>query len=139
MTVVGYVPGAYDLFHVGHLRILERSRRRCDRLIVGIVGDELAEQARGERPAVTLEERMRLVAALPWVDAVVEDVSADKGVAWQRHRFDVLFKGDDWMGTPRGDRLETAMAAVGAEVVYLPYTREVSSTMLRAELGTCSR
>ncbi|MFN8050391.1 MAG: adenylyltransferase/cytidyltransferase family protein [Acidimicrobiales bacterium] len=139
MTVIGYVPGAYDLLHVGHLRILERSRRRCDRLIVGVVGDALAEAARGERPAVALEERMRLVAALPWVDEVVEDVSSDKSIAWERHRFDVVFKGDDWLGTDRGDRLEAAMAAVGAEVVYLPYTREISSTMLRAELGSAAR
>lgn len=135
MTILGYVPGAYDVFHVGHLRILERSRRRCDRLIVGVVGDELAAQARGQLPAVPLAERMEIVAAIPWVDDVVEDVSSDKSIAWQRVRFDVLFKGDDWRGTPKGDRLELAMAEVGAKVVYLPYTREVSSTSLRAGLG----
>ena len=64
MTIIGYVPGAYDLFHVGHLRILERSRRRCDRLIVGVVGDDLAEQARGERPAVSLPERIACLKVL---------------------------------------------------------------------------
>jgi glycerol-3-phosphate cytidylyltransferase len=135
VTVVGYVPGAYDLFHVGHLRILERSRRRCDHLVVGVVGDELAASVRGQRPAVGFEERVRLVAALPWVDEVVEDVSSDKAVAWQRVRFQVVFKGDDWQGTPKGDALEAAMASVGAKVMYLPYTREVSSTMLRSGLG----
>lgn len=132
--VLGYVPGAYDVFHVGHLRILERSRRRCDRLVVGVVGDELAAAARGELPAVSLAERMEIVAALPWVDEVVEDVSSDKSIAWERVRFDVLFKGDDWRGTPKGDRLELAMARVGAKVMYLPYTRETSSTRLRAAL-----
>jgi len=135
MTVVGYVPGAYDVFHVGHLRILERSRRRCDRLVVGVVGDELAATGRSEGPAVTLAERMAMVAAIPWVDEVVEDISADKAIAWQRVGFDVLFKGDDWRGTPKGDRLEAAMASVGARVMYLPYTREVSSTLLRSGLG----
>ena len=45
-------------------------------------------------------------------------------------RFDVIFKGDDWRGTPKGDRLE-AMAGVGVEVVYLPYTMHTSSTRLR--------
>jgi glycerol-3-phosphate cytidylyltransferase len=134
MSVLGYVPGAYDVFHVGHLRILERSRRQCDRLVVGVVGDELAAVARGQQPAVPLAERMEIVAALPWVDGVVEDVSSDKAIAWERVRFDVLFKGDDWRGTDKGDRLEAAMALVGASVVYLPYTREVSSTTLRAGL-----
>lgn len=136
--VVGYVPGAYDVFHVGHLRILERSRRRCDRLVVGVVGDELAASARGETPAVPLAERMEIVAALPWVDEVVEDVSSDKAIAWRRVGFDVLFKGDDWRGTPKGDRLEAAMAQVGATVVYLPYTRETSSTRLRAALDVAA-
>ena len=135
MTVLGYVPGAYDVFHVGHLRILERSRQRCDRLVVGVVGDELAAQARGELPAVPLAERMEIVAALPFVDDVVEDLSSDKAVAWERVRFDVLFKGNDWRGTPKGERLEAAMALVGAKVVYLPYTGEVSSTSLRADLS----
>jgi glycerol-3-phosphate cytidylyltransferase len=135
VTVLGYVPGAYDVFHVGHLRILERSRERCDRLIVGVVGDELAAAARGQLPAVPLAERMEIVAAIPWVDGVVEDVSSDKAIAWERVGFDVLFKGDDWRGTPKGDRLEVAMATVGARVVYLPYTDEVSSTSLRAGLA----
>lgn len=135
MSVLGYVPGAYDVFHIGHLRILQRSRERCDRLVVGVVGDDLAAQVRGEAPAVPLAERMEIVGALPWVDGVVEDVSSDKAVAWERVRFDVLFKGDDWRGTPKGDRLEVAMAKVGATVVYLPYTGEVSSTSLRAGLG----
>lgn len=134
MTVVGYVPGAYDLFHVGHLRILERSRRRCDRLIVGVVGDELAAVDRARGPAVPLAERMGIVNAIPWVDEVVEDVSADKSIAWRRVGFNVLFKGDDWRGTPKGDRLEATMSAVGVRVTYLPYTREVSSTLLRAGL-----
>lgn len=139
MSVLGYVPGAYDVFHVGHLRILQKSRRRCDRLVVGVVGDELAAQARGQLPAVPLAERMEIVAAIPWVDDVVEDLSSDKTIAWQRVRFDVVFKGDDWRGTPKGDRLEQAMADVGAQVVYLPYTEEVSSTQLRAELGAAGR
>lgn len=134
MTVVGYAPGAYDLLHVGHLRLLERSRERCDRLVVGVVGDDLAELQRGERPAEPLEARMAAVAELDWVDEVVEDPSSDKAVIWERVRFDVIFKGDDWRGTPKGDALEAAMASVGAEVVYLSYTKDISSTRLRREL-----
>lgn len=136
MTVVGYAPGAFDLFHVGHLRLLQRARQRCDVLVVGVVGDELAELQRGERPVMSLAARMAAVDALPWVDLVVEDPSQDKWVIWDRIRFDVIFKGDDWQGMPKGDRLEAAMARVGAEVVYLSYTRNVSSSLLREELRT---
>lgn len=134
MTVVGYAPGAFDLFHVGHLRLLQRARAMCDVLVVGVVGDDLAELQRGERPEMTLEERMAVVSMLPWVDRVVEDPSADKSVIWEQVRFDVIFKGDDWKGTPKGDALEAAMARVGARVVYLDYTQNVSSTMLRSRL-----
>ncbi|NLA35764.1 MAG: adenylyltransferase/cytidyltransferase family protein [Actinobacteria bacterium] len=134
MTVVGYVPGAFDLFHVGHLRLLRRARERCDVLIVGVVGDDLAEVQRGERPVMALAERMAVVEMLPWVDLVVEDPSQDKWVIWDRIRFDVIFKGDDWQGTPKGDRLEASMGGVGVDVVYLSYTKDISSSLLRAEL-----
>jgi glycerol-3-phosphate cytidylyltransferase len=50
---------------------------------------------------------------------------------WQHLRFDVIFKGDDWKGTPKGDRLEESFAEIGVKVVYLPYTPQTSSTMLR--------
>ncbi|MGB3673949.1 MAG: cytidyltransferase, partial [Candidatus Nanopelagicales bacterium] len=72
-----------------------------------------------------------LVAALDLVDEVVEDDSVDKVEMWEKHHFDVIFKGDDWRGTPKGDQLEAGMKAVGAEVVYFPYTQHVSSTRLR--------
>ena len=139
MTIVGYAPGAYDLFHVGHLRLLERAREQCDVLVVGVVNDDLAERQRGERPAVPLEERMAVVAALPWVDDVVEDPSSDKSVIWETVHFDRIFKGDDWKGTPKGDRLEAVMAERGVEVVYLTYTKDISSTQLRADLSAQDR
>jgi glycerol-3-phosphate cytidylyltransferase len=50
---------------------------------------------------------------------------------WERLRFDVVVKGDDWKGTDRGDKLESDFAEVGVEVVYVPYTQETSSTILR--------
>ena len=53
---------------------------------------------------------------------------------WERVRFDVLFKGDDWRGTPKGDKLEADMATVGVRVVYFPYTVHTSSTLLRSLL-----
>jgi glycerol-3-phosphate cytidylyltransferase len=135
MAVVGYVPGAYDMFHVGHLNILRRAREHCDHLIAGVVTDEVLEQVKGRRPVVPHEERLEIVQALSFVDEAVPDVSTDKLVAWQMLRFDVLFKGDDWQGTPKGDRLEAALAGVGARVVYFPYTRHTSSTLLRQYLG----
>ena len=129
--VVGYVPGGFDMFHVGHLNILKESRSRCDRLIVGVASDEALFQMKGRIPVIPHQERMEIIASVGFVDDVVTDVSQDKRIAWRHHPFDILFKGDDWKDTPKGARLEAEMAEVGARVEYLPYTPWTSSTMLR--------
>ncbi|WP_108718065.1 adenylyltransferase/cytidyltransferase family protein [Miniimonas sp. S16] len=134
--VVGYVPGGFDMLHIGHLNILRAARERCDRLVVGVATDESLIAMKNRAPVVPHHERMELVAHLRFVDDVVTDVSQDKREAWRRHPFDVLFKGDDWANTEKGVRLEAEMAQVGARVVYLPYTQSTSSTMLRQFLTT---
>ena len=131
---VGYAPGVYDLFHIGHLNLLRNARTACDRLIAGVVTDDLARRAKGNVPVVPLEERLEIVSCIRFVDeAVVEDV-AHKLEMWKRLRFDVIIKGDDWRGTDRGDKLESDFAEVGVQVAYVPYTAQTSSTMLRRVL-----
>lgn len=136
MAVVGYVPGGFDMFHIGHLNVLEASKDRCDTLIAGVVTDELLLSVKGRRPVVPHEERIAIVSAIGCVDEVITDDSSDKRRAWYTRKFDVLFKGDDWQGTPKGDQLEAQMADIGVRVVYLPYTPHTSSTMLREFLTT---
>lgn len=132
--VVGYAPGGYDLFHIGHLHLLARAWTACDHLVAGVVTDELLQRVKRTAPAIPLEERLAIVDAVTYVDQAVTDTSADKLVAWNEVRFDVLFKGDDWRGTPQGERLERDLATVGARVVYFPYTVTTSSSRLRARL-----
>ena len=132
--ITGYVPGGFDMLHVGHLNILTEAAKRCDRLIAGVATDESLERMKGRGPIVPLTERMSMVAALRMVDSVVPDYDQDKRLAWKRSPFDVLFKGTDWKDTDKGRRLEAEMAEVGASVVYLPYTPTTSSTMLRRTL-----
>lgn len=131
---VGYVPGVFDMFHVGHLNILKNARLACDYLIAGVVSDERASQVKGKLPIVPMAERLEIVRGIRYVDdTVIEDVS-EKLEMWRRIGFDVIIKGDDWRGTPKGDKLEHDFASVGVEVVYLPYTVHTSSTMLRQVL-----
>ncbi|MEU3554487.1 adenylyltransferase/cytidyltransferase family protein [Streptomyces fragilis] len=131
---VGYAPGAYDLFHIGHLNILRHARQQCDYLVAGVVSDEMAERAKGRRPVIPLIERLEIVRNIKYVDAAFVETVADKVETWKQVRFDVLFKGDDWRGTPKGDKLEQDFAAVGVDVVYFPYTVHTSSTQLRRAL-----
>lgn len=131
---VGYVPGVFDLFHVGHLNILRRAREHCDHLIVGVVTDEKATLVKGRSPIIPLAERLEIVASCRLVDEVVTEDGRDKVEMWERLAFDILFKGDDWRGTPKGEALELDMASIGVRVVYFPYTVHTSSSLLRGAL-----
>jgi len=136
---VGYVPGAFDMFHVGHLNILRRSREMCDWLVAGVATDKSVEVMKGYRPIVPEFERAEVVASNRYVDEVVIDHSEDKRQAWEGRHFDILFKGSDWRDTEKGDRLEKAMAEIGVRVEYLPYTPQTSSTQLRQALNRIAK
>lgn len=132
---IGYAAGAFDLFHIGHLNVLRHARERCDVLIAGVVSDEMLRQVKGIEPVVPTLERVEIVRAIRWVDAVHVETAPDKLDAWREVGFTHFFKGDDWRGTERGERLEQRFAEVGVEVVYLPYTAHTSSTALRRALA----
>lgn len=131
---VGYAAGAFDLFHVGHLAVLQRSAQRCDHLVAGVVGDAVLLEKKGITPVVPQEERAAIVAALGCVDGVYIETNPDRLSTWEDVRFDVFFKGDDWRGTEKGLALENSLGSVGVEVEYFPYTLHTSSTRLRRAL-----
>lgn len=131
---VGYASGVFDMFHIGHLNILRRASRRCDLLVVGIATDDYVEGLKGMAPVIPLSERLDIVSAIGVVGEVVVDHSEDKKLAWARRQFDVIFKGDDWRGAPKGQRLEADMLTLGVDVVYFPYTVHTSSAILRSHL-----
>ena len=136
---IGYAPGAFDLFHIGHLNILKHAKSQCDYLIAGVVSDDMLEQAKGRLPVIPLAERMEIVSSIGYVDKVVAETVPDKLQVWQELRFNVFFKGDDWKGTPKGERLEAAFRAVGVDVIYFPYTVHTSSSALRTALELINR
>ena len=134
MPRIGYAPGAFDLFHIGHLNILRESKSRCDFLIAGVVADDVLLAHKGIRPVVPLAERLEVVRNIRCVDSAVAATTNDRLQIWRELRFDILFKGDDWRGTEKGNRLERDFASVGVEVVYFPYTKATSSSALRRTL-----
>ena len=134
MIRIGYAPGAYDLFHVGHLNLLRRAKERCEYLIAGVVSDELLIQRKGVTPVIPLFERIEIVRSVRFVDAALPARSQDKVEIWKDLRFNVLFKGSDWQGTAKGDQLERDFAALDVQVVYFPYTQSTSSSALRRTL-----
>lgn len=135
MTVrIGYAAGAFDLFHVGHLNILRHARSQCDVLIAGVVSDEMLRAVKGVDPVIPTEERAAIVGGIRYVDHVHVERVPDKLQVWREVGFTHFFKGDDWRGTEKGDKLEREFATVGVDVVYFPYTAHTSSTRLRRAL-----
>jgi len=129
--VIGYAAGEFDLFHVGHLNILKYAKSRCDYLIAGVVSDEIIELAKGTTPVVPLTERLEIVGSLDCVDEARAETLPNKIDTWRDVRFTMFFKGDDWQGTSRGERLEREFATVGVTVEYFPHAIRTMSPRMR--------
>jgi glycerol-3-phosphate cytidylyltransferase len=134
--VIGYTTGVFDLFHIGHLNILRGARTQCDELIVGVTTDDLTERLKGRKPIVPFDERIEIVRSIRCVDRACAEVTDDKIDAWQQLRYDVIFKGDDWKGSPKWDELEERFRSLGVRVIYFPYTRSTSSSLIREIVET---
>ena len=128
--IIGYTTGVYDLFHIGHLNLLKNAKAQCDYLIVGVTSDEAA-QYKNKKPFISQEERMEIVSAIKYVDKVVLQEDLDKIKAWEKYHYNILFVGSDWQGTDKWNRYEVELKEKGAKVVYLPYTKTTSSTILQ--------
>lgn len=128
--VIGYTTGVYDMFHIGHLNVIQRAKEQCDYLIVGVSTDELVQKEKNKTPVIPYTERTEIVGAIKYVDEVVPQPDKDKLAAWERYHFDKMFVGSDWQGTPQWEQFEKQFAPLGVEIVYLPHTDGVSSTQL---------
>ena len=131
--IVGYTAGVYDLFHVGHLNLLRNARGMCDKLIVGVTTDELVAY-KFKKAVIPFPERMEIVRSVRYVDAVVPQESMDKMETWTKLKFNVMFVGDDWFETEKWQQVEAQLAQVGVRVVYFPYTKGTSSTLINEAL-----
>lgn len=128
--IIGYTTGVFDMFHIGHLNILRRAKERCDYLIVGVSTDELVQKEKNKTPVIPYNERSNIVSAIKYVDEVVPQYNKNKLEAWEKYRFDVMFVGDDWKGTPQWNEFEKQFLPLNVGIVYLPHTDGISSTDL---------
>ena len=128
---IGYTTGVFDMFHVGHLNILRRAKERCEYLIVGVSTDEVVEVYKHKKPIIEFEQRKAIVEAIKYVDEVVPQTSMNKMDAYQKLKFNVLFHGSDWKGSDMYNKIIEEFSSVGVDVIFLPHTEGISSTMLR--------
>ena len=130
--LVGGTIGAFDLFHVGHLRFLTAARQHCTHLKVGVGSDRLLPLSKGRR--------MEILRGLRCVDEVcVFDVGLDQTDATTRWLTDwgvnIVFVSNDWINTPRWQRLVPLLANNGITCHALPYTQGISTSELRRTIG----
>lgn len=131
--IIGYAAGVFDLFHIGHLNLLKNAKGMCDKLIVGVTTDELVLY-KGKRAVISFSERLEIVRSIKYVDAVVPQEDMDKLTMCKKLKANVLFVGDDWYASEKWENYEKEFKACGISIVYFPYTKGISSTLLNNTL-----
>jgi glycerol-3-phosphate cytidylyltransferase len=127
-TVITF--GTFDLFHIGHLNILERARKLGNKLIVGISSDNLNFKKKGFSPIQEQDNRMRIVAAIRYVDEVFLEESLElKKDYILKHKADILVMGNDWEGS-------FDFCKEVCDVIYLERTKKVSTTDIKEIIRT---
>ncbi|KAA8997967.1 adenylyltransferase/cytidyltransferase family protein [Paenibacillus spiritus] len=127
----GYVPGVFDLFHVGHLNLLHQCKELSEYLIAGVLTDELVLHFKGRAPYIPFEERLAIVESIKYVDRAVA-VSYHNTVkwdAWQLYRYDCHFSGDDHKDDWQEEHAQ--LREVGSDMIFFPYTQGTSSTQIK--------
>jgi len=130
---IGYTSGVYDLFHIGHLNLLRNAKAMCEKLVVGVTTDSLVSY-KNKQPVIPFVERIEIVRSIEYVDAVIPQENMDKFEMWKKLKFDVMFVGDDWFESDKWEELDKKFAEVGVKIVYFPYTKGTSSTLLNETL-----
>ena len=128
--VIGYTAGVYDLFHIGHLNLLKNAKGMCDKLIVGVTTDDLVTY-KGKHAMIPFEDRLEIIRSIKYVDAVVPQSDMNKLSMCKKVGASILFVGD---GTEKWEKYEEEFKVEGIKIVYFPYTKGVSSTLINQAL-----
>tara|TARA_B100000925_G_C21922015_1_gene436301 strand:- start:41 stop:472 length:432 start_codon:yes stop_codon:yes gene_type:complete len=136
--IIGYTTGVFDLFHIGHVEILRKSKSMCDKLIVGVTSDKLVKY-KFKKSVIPFQERLKIVSACKYVDIAVPQNNMNKLEAYKKYKFDVMFVGDDWYNTKKWKEYEKEFKEYKVKIIYFPYTKNTSSTKLNSILDKLRR
>ncbi len=131
---IGYTTGVFDLFHIGHLRIIQRAKESCEHLIVGVSSDEIVEGYKKTKPIIPFKERFEIVGAIEYVDQVVIQDDFDKIRAWEKYKFDAHFHGNDWENSEEFNRIQKEFKKRGVANIFFPYTKGTSTSRLKKSI-----
>lgn len=136
--VIGYVSGAWDMFHIGHLNLLRKAKTHCDYLIVGVNTDKRIIEQKKRTPVFPYKDRAAIVKACKYVDKVIPQNDSDRLSTWKKYHFNKLFAGSDWKNTPRWNEYAEQLNPLGVEIVFFPRTKGISSTKIRETIQKIS-
>lgn len=125
-----YTSGTFDLFHIGHLNVIRKSKALGDYLIVGVSTDDLVVSYKRSAPVISFEDRAEIVRNLSFVNQVVMQESLFDINMMRKHGVNVMSIGSDWENK-KNDGLLEVMNDESIEVIFLPYTESVSSSHIK--------
>lgn len=106
MYKVGYTQGVFDMFHIGHLHLINRAAEQCEKLIVGVNSDDLVAEYKNKKTVICQEDRAEIIRNLKSVDECVIVTTLNKVELYKQLKFDAVFIGDDWKGNDRWEQTE---------------------------------
>src|SRR3989344_3458303 len=128
--VIAYTAGVFDLFHIGHVNLLRNAKSVCDYLIVAVSTDEHVKNYKNKTPVIPYEHRIEVIKSCKYADAIIPQDNGDRMDAWRKLKFDIMIVGDDWYDTEKWHEYERQLKEVGVRIIYFPYTKNISSTMI---------
>ena len=131
---IGYTQGVFDLFHIGHLNLINNAKNYCDYLIVGVNSDELVKNYKGLTPNIQQQDRLTIIKNIKAVDEAFIAETLDKEEVLKNVKFDAVFIGDDWKNNERWKKTKEQLQKYSVDVVFLPHTDGISSSILRERL-----
>lgn len=129
MHIVGYIPMVADLFHVGHINVLQKAKENCLFLIVGVLTDEAVRSYKVEDTVIPQGERMTMLRACKYADHVVEQTELDPSKNLELYQPDVFFSGG-----PLEDVEKIALGRASCDVVEFPRYEGQSSTLIKERI-----
>jgi len=129
-----YVQGTWDLFHIGHVNILQRARKMAKELIVGVNTGNSVKKHKGSCPIISYRDRVKILKACRYVDKVIKSDLTFNIDKLKRYKIEVLVLGSDWEGKYLAGVDEAR--EIGIKIIYFPYTKGVSTTEIKKRIGS---